>query len=110
MPSRTTRPGPAALLACAALLTLLALPGCGRRGPLEPPAGTAGVAPSARREVATSPTTLATRPGAVVLDAPDGEVDENENSAVSVSPSPTPRKRQRGYDIPKEPFVLDAIL
>ena len=110
MSSRFARPGPSALLACAALLALLALPGCGRRGPLEPPGGSAALAPGKRPELASTPTTLATRPGAVVLDAPESELDEEERPAISVSPSPTPRKRGRAYEVPKEPFILDPLL
>ena len=117
------------LLACsAALLLALALAGCGRRGPLEPP-DAANSAPAARAAVpadsrvrpsrattagqgAPPSTTLATRSGAVVEDAADDDEDEVETAqSVVPSPNPTPKKRGRAtYVVPKEPFILDPLL
>jgi predicted small lipoprotein YifL len=112
-------------------LTLLAA-GCGRRGPLEPPPGAALAAPPAAaaepgapadrrlrrgspsRSVEASPTTLATRPGALVETGPGDEADDGdeEEPALTVNPQPTPtaRKRTRAYGVPKEPFILDPLL
>lgn len=125
----------ASFVAAAAVL-LLGGSACGRRGPLQapsdaaappPPAATAPVTapvpgsraqPSdrrlrpapAQRTSGTSGTTLATQGSAIVEDAPDDEDDEEGTSAFKVSPSPKPRRSKSDYVVPKEPFVLDALL
>ncbi|KLK90956.1 hypothetical protein AA309_22475 [Microvirga vignae] len=65
-------------------LIVLGLSACGRRGALEPPPD--GSAPQAQ---------------------PQGAADQ----ATLPSPVGTPRSRpNRGYTIPKEPFILDPLL
>lgn len=65
-------------------LIVLGLSACGRRGALEPPPD--GSAPQARQQ---------------------GTADQ----ATLPSPVGTPRsKNNRGYTIPKEPFILDPLL
>ena len=107
------------------LAALLVLAGCGRRGPLEPPAGAAveptraaptdtRLRPAANRTPSRSATAsrLATEPAAGVIDTPEDEENEEsaENTALAVTPTPTPRRRIREFTVPKEPFVLDPLL
>jgi predicted small lipoprotein YifL len=126
MTPKTPSLGRGLLVSSAAVLIALALSGCGRRGPLEPPEA-AAASPAApvsapadarlRRSrttagQATPPSsTLATRPAAVVEDTPDDELDESETiQSVIPTPNPTPRKRNRAYVVPNEPFILDPLL
>jgi hypothetical protein len=72
---------------------------------LEAPGGTASGSGTA---VAATPTTLATRPGAIVTTSPD--VEEEAAPAAFVSPQPNPVKRGRAYTVPNTPFILDPLL
>ena len=96
-------------------LVTLALAGCGRRGALEPPPGPVVQAPPGARD-ARRP--LGAVPSQVSLQgqgaSPGSEVSEDDEP-VSVVPSPVPtppptRSRNRGYVVPKEPFILDPLL
>lgn len=98
------RPRPAALVVFTLCVLTLGAAGCGRRGALEAPSG----APQPST-VSATPTTLATRPGAVLTDSPDSETDDGA-TATFVSPQPNPTRRQRGYTVPKDPFILDPLL
>ena len=114
------------LLLSSAVLVALGLSGCGRRGPLEPPEAAASSAPApvaapadsrlkrsrtTARQAAPPTSTLATRPAALVEDAPDGDEDESETiQSVIPTPNPTPRKRDRAFVVPNEPFILDPLL
>jgi predicted small lipoprotein YifL len=76
-------------------LVICALTACGRRGTLEPPPDPALAAQPARQ---------------VQGQTVDDEGEELRDQVVP-SPTPTPpRRRQRGYTIPKEPFILDPLL
>ena len=113
------------LVASAALATALALTGCGRRGPLEPPEAavssppaqtTAPADPRLRRsraaagQAAPPSSRLSTRPASVVEDAPDDDEEGESELIQSVVPTPTPRKRNRAFVVPNEPFLLDPLL
>ncbi len=121
---------------CLAVILTLALPACGRRGPLEaPPDASAPAAPvttksgkpapadkrlrpgttSQRAQPVAPASTLATQSAGIVADSPDGpdadDDDDPDQSSTLVNPQPTPsRKRGRAYTIPKEPFILDPLL
>ncbi len=119
MPPRLTSVGRGPLiLAMIAGVAALSLGGCGRRGQPEPPGQASGAPAAAPRRAASanaaaaSPTTLATRPQALVENTPDDETG-SEDQAASVSPQPTPgpaTRRRRPYDVPKQPFILDPLL
>ena len=123
--SKTPFLGRGLLVGAAALTLALALTGCGRRGPLEPPEAAASSAPAQTAAPADSrvrsgrtttgqaappASTLATRPGAVVQDTPDDDDESETLQSVLPSPNPRPRKRDRPYVVPNEPFILDALL
>lgn len=117
---------------CVAAILLLALPACGRRGPLEAPPDASAPAPTrsgkpapadrrlragttSERAPAASASTLATRSTGTVADTPDGpdtdDDDDPEQGSLLVNPQPTPsKKRGRAYTVPKEPFILDPLL
>ena len=102
-------------------LVALACTACGRRGGLQPP-GTASVetAPVVRPGVPASPRGLPTTSVGVSdrAAAPDSDAvqagDELSPAAIPPGsdgvPVTTSRGGKRGYRIPKEPFILDAIL
>lgn len=124
------------LAGCLAALLMLALPACGRRGPLEaPPDASAPTAPAPTRSGKPAPadkrlrpgttsqraqpvapaSTLATQSAGIVTDSPDGpdtdDDDDPEQGSLLVNPQPTPsKKRGRAYTVPKEPFILDPLL
>ena len=114
MPFETLSAGRGPLFVClAASILTLGLSGCGRRGPLEAPP--AAGAPAAARQVAARPVPAspATLPQQGTLDTPEDETDEQEQVVQNVVPTPAApgsRKRNRGYTIPKEPFILDPLL
>ena len=103
-------------------LVALACTACGRRGGLEPP-GTASatVAPvAARPGVPASPRSLPTTHVGVgdrgAPPDPDAVLAGDELSPAAIPPGAdgvpvtTSRGGKRGYRVPKEPFILDAIL
>ena len=113
MPFETLSTGRGPLLVClAASVLALGLSGCGRRGPLEAPPDAA--APAAARQVAARPVPAspATLPQQGTLDTPDDETDEQEvvQNVVPTPAAPGSRKRNRGFTVPKEPFILDPLL
>jgi predicted small lipoprotein YifL len=114
MPFETLSAGRGPLFVClAASILTLGLSGCGRRGPLEAPP--AAGAPAAARQAAARPVPAspATLPQQGTLDTPEDETDEQEQVVQNVVPTPAApgsRKRNRGYTIPKEPFILDPLL
>lgn len=121
---------------CLAVALTIALPACGRRGPLEaPPDASAPTTPAPTRSGKPAPadkrlrpgtasqraqpvapaSTLATQSAGIVTDSPDGpdtdDDDDPEQGSLLVNPQPTPsKKRGRAYTIPKEPFILDPLL
>lgn len=122
------------LAGCLAVLMMLALPACGRRGPLEAPPDASAPAPttrsgkpapadkrlrpgttSQRAQPVAPASTLATQSAGIVADSPDGpdtdEDDDPEQGSLLVNPQPMPsKKRGRAYTVPKEPFILDPLL
>ncbi|WP_232629659.1 hypothetical protein [Methylobacterium sp. Leaf118] len=101
-------------------LVALAGSACGRRGSLEPPGSTSATYPSVRQGVAVTPRAVPTT-GVGVGDraaAPDTDAvqagDELNPAAIPPGadgvPVTTSRGGKRGYRIPREPFILDAIL
>ena len=96
-------------------LVTLALAGCGRRGALEPPPGPVVQAPpsarEARRPLGAAPTAISLQ-GQGASPGNDAVEEEDQASAIpSPLPAPPPtRTRNRGYVVPKEPFVLDPLL
>jgi predicted small lipoprotein YifL len=105
-------------------LVALAASGCGRRGGLEPPPGSAAPAPPASRSSTgvTAPASPRALPQSVGLGGggatPDPDAvragDELDPAAVAGGSSETPilttRGAKRGYVVPKQPFFLDPIL
>lgn len=125
------------LAGCLAAILLLALPACGRRGPLEaPPDASAPATPaptksgkpapadkrlrpgttSQRSQPVAPASTLATQSAGIVADSAedpdtDDADDDQEQGSLAVNPQPTPSKRRgRAYTVPKEPFFLDPLL
>lgn len=103
-------------------LVALACTACGRRGGLEPPGtASANAAPAAARPGApASPRGLPTTSVGVGdrAAAPDSDAvqagDELSPTAIppggDAVPVTTSRGGKRGYRVPKDPFILDAIL
>ncbi len=103
-------------------LVALACTACGRRGGLEPPGtASANVAPAAARPgTLASPRALPTTSVGVgdraAAPDPDAVQAGDELSPAAIPPSAdgvpvtTSRGAKRGYRVPKEPFILDAIL
>jgi predicted small lipoprotein YifL len=110
-------------------LLLLALSGCGRRGPLEPPpdpaAATAERQKAAQRQAVRASQGRGSVPNGQTEPAPEGETnppgqaqvadDGDADDPVAEGPaaglSPSTRKRARTpFVIPKEPFILDPLL
>jgi predicted small lipoprotein YifL len=71
-------------------LVALALAGCGRKGPLEPPPGAVNVKPNPLEE--------------------REDVDPNAPKQVIPSIAPVGSKKGKRIEAPKEPFFLDPIL
>lgn len=101
-------------------LVALACSACGRRGSLEPPGTASATAPAVAQGAAVSPRAVPTT-GVGVGDraaAPDSDAvqtgDELNPAAIPPGadgvPVTTTRGGKRGYRIPREPFILDAIL
>lgn len=119
---------------CLAALLMLALPACGRRGPLEAPPDASAPAPttpsgkpapadrrlragttSQRAQPVAPASSLATQSAGIVADSPDGpdtdDDDDPEQGSLLVNPQPTPsKKRGRAYTVPTDPFILDPLL
>jgi predicted small lipoprotein YifL len=114
-----------------ASLIVLALAGCGRRGPLEAPLDPATAAQQRQREEIRRQRQGAATPGAAVAaqteippiatarrsDAtppvPNEDDEEEEALPSSIAPTPIPTPtggRKRGVVIPKTPFILDPLL
>jgi predicted small lipoprotein YifL len=103
-------------------LVALAASGCGRRGGLEPPPGSAAPNPPAARVSANAPASPRALPQSVGLGggaaAPDPDAvragDELDAAVVpgagSEAPILTARGAKRGYVVPKQPFILDPLL
>lgn len=102
-------------------LAALALAGCGRRGSLEPPGGSAssntgsGV-PKGQASPRSLPSSVSAASASAGID-PDAVRDGDELSPVAVAPGTdaaapvqTSRGAKRGYVVPKQPFILDPIL
>ena len=127
MTPKMPHPGRGLLVCSTALVLALAVSGCGRRGPLEPPEAAAS-SPAAQKAAPADPrlrrsrtTTgeaappsgpLVTRPAAVVEDTTDDDDESDSEMLQSVvpTPNPTPKKRGRPFVVPNEPFFLDPLL
>lgn len=99
-------PVPRAMLV--AVLLVLGLSACGRRGALEaPPDPSTAAKPAASQSSAKAAGGDAGGPA-----AGPGQTEEEEADGTLPSPVGTPRRSnaKRGYVIPKEPFILDPIL
>jgi hypothetical protein len=118
LPAAASRPAPRRLIALGLCLCVVAVAagGCGRRGRLEPPAD----APSSSSRAAASPASSRALPlgTGAAAEAPEADAvrdgDELPASAtaptIDAAPIQTNRGAKKGYKIPKDPFILDAIL
>lgn len=116
-------PRPLTILAALGLVAL-ATSGCGRRGGLEPPPGSAAPSVPASRVStgATAPASPRALPQSVGLGGgaatpdPDAVRAGDELDAAAVpgvgleAPILTSRGAKRGYVVPKQPFLLDPLL
>ncbi|SFG69846.1 hypothetical protein [Methylobacterium gossipiicola] len=105
-------------------LVALGASGCGRRGGLEPPPGSAAPTLPASRTSANvaAPASPRALPQSVGLGGgtatPDSDAvragDELDSAAVASggteAPVSTTRGAKRGYVVPKQPFFLDPLL
>ncbi|KQP58974.1 hypothetical protein ASG60_12120 [Methylobacterium sp. Leaf469] len=103
-------------------LVALATAGCGRRGGLEPPPGSAAPNPPTARLSGTAPASPRALPqsvglggGAATLDPDAVRAGDELDAAVvpgsgSEAPILTGRGAKRGYVVPKQPFFLDPLL
>jgi predicted small lipoprotein YifL len=115
-------------------LLVLALGGCGRRGPLESPLTAEEAAVQRQREEARrqrqgEPLARPAPTGAAVAGqteipavatarrseanppVPDEDEGDELPSNIAPTPIPTPQTgKRRGYVIPKDPFILDPLL
>lgn len=88
-------------------LVVLALAGCGRRGPPEaPPLAVAPAQPGGRASQATP----LSGPGPSQATAVDDDEEPDELLPAVVPTQRPARNPRRGYTIPKEPFILDPLL
>ncbi|GJD69370.1 hypothetical protein [Methylobacterium gnaphalii] len=113
-----SRPAPRRLIALGLCVCMVAVAagGCGRRGRLEPPTE----APSTSGRASASPASARSLPlsTSAAAEAPDSDAvrdgDELPASAtapgIDSAPIQTNRGAKKGYKIPKDPFILDAIL
>jgi predicted small lipoprotein YifL len=88
-------------------------PGSRRSGATNGNNGTAPAGQPGANGSATGPANLSTQPQAVTLDTPEDQTDPTDPESILPSPTPPPptgRKRNRGYLVPKEPFILDPLL
>ena len=87
MPHPSLKLGRAVVLAA---LVGLALAGCGRRGPLEPP-------PNSRNAVG-------------LPDEEVGAAPDSFSQPAGTSPFGQPAKQNRAVQVPNKPFLLDPLL
>ncbi|MBB3902448.1 hypothetical protein [Methylobacterium brachythecii] len=113
-----SRPAPRRLIAIGLCLCVVALTagGCGRRGRLEPPTD----APSPSGRTSSSPASARSLPLGTGLASETSDSDAVRNGdelpasatapGIDSAPIQTNRGAKKGYKIPKDPFILDAIL